>query len=145
VVFRQLLSLILLVVAALSLGACSLVGGGGDEDTGAGDQTGSALTLGSSIPLAGQASLVCSPACGERGQCGTNVNEGGKMVLLSTAAPRASDHDWTMPEGTPVTIERQELVTVFLQRNNASAQVPYYYVNVPGRGPAWVAGWCVGQ
>lgn len=99
--------------------------------------------LGTESVLTGEAVLVCGVECSERGQCGTA--DQGPMVLLSTSGPVTSGHDMAIVADTPVVIERQEVRTVIQLSTSEELQVPYYMVNVPDRGQAWVAGWCVAQ
>lgn len=100
-------------------------------------------TLGTESVLTGEAVLVCGTECSERGQCGTA--DQGPVVLLSTSGPVTSGHDMAILADTPVVIERQEVRTVIQLSTSEELQVPYYMVNVPDRGQAWVAGWCVAQ
>lgn len=129
---RQPLIALLFALLALTAG-CSLIGGDG----------GGNLTLGTEAVLLDQGVLVCSQVCLDRGQCGTA--DTGPMVLLSSARPVVTGHDIASAVDTQVAILQQQMETVVEISTNREFEVPYYLVDVPGRGPAWVAGWCVGQ
>ncbi len=101
------------------------------------------LTLGSEIQLAGEASLICSQECADRGQCGRS--EQGQMVLLNSQRPATLQHDIALGSLTAVTIERQEVRMAIQAGRNEEVPVSFYLVNIPDRGLGWVPGWCVGQ
>jgi hypothetical protein len=125
--------IVLLLVFALLVSGCSLIGRGGS----------STLRLGTEADLVDQATLVCSRQCEERGQCGSS--EAGQMVLLSSVTPVVTGHDVASVTDTTVTVLWQQVETVMEISSSRTIEVPFYLVEVPGRGPAWVAGWCVGQ
>jgi hypothetical protein len=122
------LALITFMLAALA--ACSL--GGGNR-----------ATLGSEAILSGQAFLLCTESCSERGQCGSS--DAGSMVLLSTVAPATQGHNMAVAAETAVAISLEQPQTVVQVSDQQPIQVSYYLVDVPGRGLAWVAGWCLSQ
>lgn len=101
------------------------------------------LTLGSESSLTGQATLLCSQECSDRGQCGTA--DQGPMILLSSSGPATSGHDMAIPENTAVVIDHEESRTAVQLSNNDPFRASFYMVNVPERGPGWVAGWCIAQ
>lgn len=121
-----------LVISLLALSACSLVRRGEREGT-----------LGSSAALVGRATLVCSTECRARGQCGST--DSGDVVLMSSVSPATRGHDVASLNGTQVEIDQQIAQTVVQDSDGQQFQTPYYLVNVPGRGFAWVAGWCIAQ
>jgi hypothetical protein len=129
---RKVAGISLLVIVLGGLSACSLLrrGNGG-------------ATLGSNTALVGQATLVCSADCRARGQCGSSDN--GDVVLMSSVGPATRGHDLVALSGTAVGIEQQIAQTVIQDGDGQQFQIPYYFVNVPGRGFAWVAGWCIAQ
>ncbi len=122
----------LMSFGVLTLSACSILGRG---DSGP--------TSGNEGALAGEALLVCSQECSDRGQCGSS--EAGQMVLLSNVGPATEGHNLAVPANSGVSIERQEARTVVQISTEEQFQMPFYLVNVPDRGQAWVAGWCIGQ
>jgi hypothetical protein len=67
------------------------------------------------------------------------------MVLLNNAGPATEGHDMAVPENSGVSIERQEARTIVQVSTEEQFQMPFYLVNIPDRGQAWVAGWCIGQ
>ena len=99
--------------------------------------------LGSDTSLAGEAFVVCSQECAERGQCGSA--DQGKMVLLNASGPATSEHNMAIAEGSPVLIDHEESRPAIQVSNNEPMTIIFYLVNVPERGPGWVAGWCLGQ
>ncbi|MGH2537994.1 MAG: hypothetical protein ACRDHL_11415 [Candidatus Promineifilaceae bacterium] len=115
--------------------ACALRSDNGDGAAG--------RTLGSQAVLSGQATLACSQQCAGRAQCGASPQ--GEMVLLSTLGPVTRNHDWAVPSGTQVTISQSQPQTVIQAADGQPLSIVYYLVEVPGRGLAWAAGWCVGQ
>jgi hypothetical protein len=122
----------LLSFGILTMSACSILGRGD-----------SAPISGNEGALAGEALLICSQECADRGQCGSS--EAGQMVLLNNAGPATEGHDMAVPENSGVSIERQEARTIVQVSTEEQFQMPFYLVNIPDRGQAWVAGWCIGQ
>jgi hypothetical protein len=102
-----------------------------------------ASTLGSESSLEGEALLVCSRDCADRGQCGTA--EQGKMVLLSSAGPATAGHNMAIADGTNVSIVLEQQTTVIRVATGEPENASFYQVNIPERGQGWAAGWCVGQ
>jgi hypothetical protein len=125
------LRLLCTTVILLSVTACSLLRRDGVSD------------LGSDTSLSGEAVLVCSRDCSDRGQCG--VAESGTMVLLSSAGPATTGHNMAITDGTPVTIIVEEQREVVRVATGELELASFYQVNIPERGPGWAAGWCVGQ
>lgn len=124
-------SVIILVVLLMMTAACSL------------RQDNNNLTLGSDAILVGQATLWCSQACADRGQCGTA--DQGEMVLVNSSEPVVTGHDMAISSGTLVNIDHSEIRQVIQISNNESMDANYYLINIPERGPGWAAGWCVAQ
>ena len=123
--------LVFVTILLLSMSGCSILKRDGVS------------TLGTESVLSGDAKLVCSSDCSDRGQCGTA--DQGEMVLLSSAGPATVGHNMAIPDGTSVTIDHEEKRTVIQAATDQSSEVSFYQVNVPERGPGWAAGWCVGQ
>jgi hypothetical protein len=102
------------------------------------------LVLGNEVTLAGDAVLVCSESCLQRGQCGQT--EESWVVVLSSAGPATTDHDRTLAVDSGVTIAQNQMALV---ENVSGPSTPwreaFYQVATPGQEPAWVAGWCIGQ
>ena len=95
------LRLLFATAVLLSVTACSLLRRDGVSN------------LGSDTLLSGEALLVCSRDCSDRGQCGTA--EAGTMVLLSSAGPATTGHNMSITDGTPVTFiveEQHEVIRV---------------------------------
>lgn len=130
-------ALILLLVLAQLLLACSVLGGG-DADPYPDP------AAGSDAPVAGT-TLACSQECADRGQCGTSTDR-GRVVLLGAAEPSVSpdNFDLAVPEGSAVTV--LETRSVEIQENQTGAQFPinFYRVLVHDRNvEGWVAAWCI--
>lgn len=123
---------LLLSFGILTMNGCSILGRGDN-----------APTSGNEGAMAGEALLICSQECADRGQCGSS--EAGQMVLLSNAGPATEGHNVAVPANSGVSIERQEARTVVQVSSEEQFQMPFYLVNIPDRGQAWVAGWCIGQ
>ena len=124
--------LALLLVVLVELTACGLL-----------DSNDPRLTLGSEIILIGNALLVCSPECSERGQCGDS--DQGEMVLLNSEIPATFGHDMAIPDGTEVNIVHEENRTAVQLNDNEQFPVSFYLVSQPEHGQGWVAGWCIEQ
>lgn len=129
---RAIPLVVLMSFGILTMSACSILG-----------RDDSAPISGSEGALAGEAFLICSQECADRGQCGSS--EAGQMVLLTDAGPATEGHNMAMPANSGVSIERQEARTVVQVSTEEQFQMPFYLVNIPDRGQAWVAGWCIGQ
>jgi hypothetical protein len=91
--------------------------------------------------LSGSTVLDCSEECAARGQCG-NSAERGRVVLLSRWGPATHNHDLAITAGTAVTVLSTE-ATFLEQAMGGELLLTYYLVEVPERGPGWVAGWCL--
>jgi hypothetical protein len=126
----------MILVLLFVLSACSILG---NDD----QQQAAEVNLGSDTTLSGQAHLVCSQECGDRGQCGTAQE--GVMVLLNSSMPVTSGHDMAIPQGTAVNIDHNEARPVIQDSDQQLMTVVYYQVDVPNRGFAWTAGWCIAQ
>jgi hypothetical protein len=99
--------------------------------------------LGSEQLLSGEAELLCSSECIERGQCGTAEQE--KMVLLNSTTPATFGHDMAIRSGMNVTIVDEKMRTAVQLANNENISITFYLVNITDSTPGWVAGWCIGQ
>ena len=127
----SVLRLLFAVSILLSVTACSLLRRDGVS------------TLGSDASLSGEAKLVCSRDCSDRGQCGTA--DSGTMVLLSSARPATTGHNMAILDGTDVSIVAEQQHEVIRVATGEPELASFYQVNIPERGPGWAAGWCVGQ
>jgi hypothetical protein len=92
--------------------------------------------------LSGNAVLDCSAECAARGQCGTSA-ERGQVVLLTLWGPDTHNHDLAIATGTAVTVLNSQATVLVQQATAEEFLMTYYQVNVPGRAPGWVAGWCL--
>lgn len=141
--FKQILFFGSLTVGLLMLTSCGLLGGSSEETATA------TAVLGSNSPepLAGQAQIACSQACANQGQCGIASMEGSPaVVFLNNNGPNLDQHDALMGVGTAVNILNvQERTVAKVTNNQEQSQLRFYQVEVEGRAPAWVAGWCVQQ
>jgi hypothetical protein len=92
--------------------------------------------------IAGNAVLECSPECAARGMCGISA-ERGEVILLSSQGPATRNFNMAIAS------QSQVIVITFLEEpvvelaTNAEFLLNYYMVDVPERGPGWVAGWCL--
>jgi hypothetical protein len=100
------------------------------------------IRWGNEMVLTGNAVLECSAECGARGTCGISP-ERGEVVLLSSWGPATRDFDLAVTSQTPVTIITHLEEFVVEVMTNVEFPLNYYLVEVPGRGPGWVAGWCL--
>ncbi len=120
----------------LLLVACS--GLGGDQPR--------VLGSDSPEPLAGAAWMTCSQACRDRAQCGRAQNIGVDVVLLNTFQPDVVGQNMILGAGTEVRIlEMAEIQLIKTINFQEVYPARFYYVEVPNRAPAWVAGWCIEQ
>ena len=126
IVFAGFIALVILT------SACSLINRGDSGEI-----------LGSEQLLSGEAKLLCSRECIERGQCGTAEQE--KMVLLNTTMATTFGHDMAIRSGTNVTIVDEEMRRAVQLANNKTISITFYLVNITDSTPGWVAGWCIGQ
>lgn len=128
-----------LVLLALVLSACSIIGRGNEEGGG------TAAILGQDTALGGEALLLCSQECRDRGFCGvTDTN--ARMVLLYSQGPSTQNFDVAIPDNTLVPILGLEPQPAILRSTEEQLLVNYYVVSNPANGQAaWVAGWCIGQ
>jgi hypothetical protein len=100
------------------------------------------IRWGNEIVLAGNAVLECSPECATRGMCGVSP-ERGEVILLSSWGPATWDFDLAVTSLTPVTIITYLEEPVVEVVTNIEFPLNYYMVDIPERGPGWVAGWCL--
>jgi hypothetical protein len=131
--------LFLLLVIALS--GCALFGGGDGE---AGEGGAAATVFGEQQPLVGEAFLVCTQECSDRGFCGTR-DTGERVVLLNSPAASTQTYNLFVVENTPVNIIAVDPKGAFLTLTGAPLTINYYQVEIANIGQGWVAGWCVGQ
>jgi hypothetical protein len=120
------------ITLVILISACSLINRGESGEI-----------LGSDLLLSGEAKLLCSSECIERGQCGTAEQE--KMVLLNSTMAATFGHDMAIRSGTNVTIVDKEMRTAVQLANNETISITFYLVNIRETTPGWVAGWCIGQ
>jgi hypothetical protein len=129
-----------LLLFALVLSACSIIGRGDEGEGG-----GTAVTFGHETPLSVEAFLMCSQECSDRGFCGT-TDTGARMVLLYSQGPSAQNFDVAIPDNTLVPILGLEPQLAMLRSTGEQFSVNYYVISNPANGQAaWVAGWCIGQ
>ncbi len=138
--FRAVIfSLLLFLVLATS--GCALINRNGGEE----ENIAPAVTVfGDQATLGGDAILMCTQACGERGFCGTDP-AGTTVVIMNSAGPATVNQDMTIPDNTPVAIfgvEKRDVMTVSTQELFA---IDYYFVRVAENVQGWVSGWCIGQ
>ncbi len=102
----------------------------------------------SQLPLQGQGVLACNQECADQAQCGTNA-ELGQVVLLSSQEPRLDGHDLLAGNNFLVNILQFQELPVVRPGIEGSQSLRFYNVLIeddsqnPGRGAAWVAGWCI--
>ncbi len=122
----------------LTLSGCALIGrdnGGGGTDI---------SIFGATETLTGNATLVCSQDCIDRGFCGS-IDGQQSVILLNTQRPATQSYDLFMLNNSPVTITAVEQRIVTYQVNLVNETVNYYLVSNAELQQGWVAGWCVGQ
>lgn len=126
--------ILIIAVSALSfyVSACSLINRGDSKEL-----------LESEQIIGGEAKLLCSSECKDRGQCGTS--DENEMILLNSAAPATFGHDMAIGSGTNVTIVEQENLTAVQLADSKPLSVTFYLVNIKDTESGWVAGWCVGE
>lgn len=130
-------ALILLLVLAQILLACSVLGGGDADPYPAPDG-------GSDLPVAGTI-VTCSQECADRGQCGTSTDR-GRVVLLSADQPAVSAVDFELAVADGAAVSVLETRSVDVQENQSGFQFPinFYRVLVHDRNvEGWVAAWCI--
>lgn len=99
--------------------------------------------LGDATLLAGAATLTCSQACADQGQCGDSPDR-GQVVLLHTSSPATQNHDLAVSVSTGVDIMQSAPLAALRLSNLEEVQVMFYFVNIPDRQTqAWVPGWCI--
>ena len=94
--------------------------------------------------LAGDAVVVCSQACAERGQCGERLEEGGEVVLASETGPATTGHSFVLPDQATVAIVEARAEQVVQTSDQVTFPLNFYYVTEQASGSSgWVAGWCI--
>ena len=129
--YPYLLALILLFILAV-LTACSRLNAGSST----------APILGNDTLLSGQAQLVCSNACANRGQCGS-VADQSQVVLGGRDGAMTSAHDVYFPVNSQVQILGAVAYPVQQVSGGDSFYVNFYAIAIPGGESGWVAGWCL--
>jgi hypothetical protein len=132
--------LLITVIMANLVVACSLLGGGESQSPYPAPDDGGNVALPGNGPT-----LSCSQECADRGQCGDSTDR-GRVVLLSAAQPSVSalDHDLAITEGASVTVLEVRSVNVTENASGFEFPVNFYHVLIPDRNvEGWVAGWCV--
>ena len=123
----------LLTAVALFLSACSLIS--------------RTPALGDTIELQGSATVICSAACAERGQCGS-MTDGSQAVLGGSLGPTVAEHDRRFSSGSFVNIMESRLQTVELvapTEPTAPFDLRFYHIQLLDQPDAWVAGWCLSE
>lgn len=99
-------------------------------------------------PLSGQAYLVCSQACRDRGQCG-EVIAGPEApftaVMVNVGGPATRNHSNLASFNSLVNIieTRDEVLIAELDSQNQFT-LRFYHITIPNLNlDGWVAGWCV--
>lgn len=100
--------------------------------------------LGHDILLQGQARLVCSGACAERGQCGTIQGE-GQVVLGGRSNATTVAHDVYFPAETQVLIANAQSYPLQQLSGGEPFLINFYAIISPGGEAGWVAGWCLAE
>jgi hypothetical protein len=101
------------------------------------------LLLGSDNTLSGEAVLICGQDCSDRALCGLVDEE--KTVLLNSSSPSTINHDYSIPSGTKVSIDHQEMHPVIQVSDQSSFRAPFYQIFLEDGRSGWVSGWCIGQ
>jgi len=130
-------ALVLLVVLAQLLLACSVLGGGNADPYPAPDD-------GSDLPVVGP-TLACSQECADRGQCGMSADR-GRVVLLSADQPAVSpvDFELAVADGAGVSVLETRPVDVEESATGQRFPINFYRVLVQDRGvEGWVPAWCI--
>jgi len=112
----------------LSLTACGLLGGD--------------PVLGDTADLQGEATVTCSTACAERGQCGS-APDGSQVVLGGLAGPAVENHDLRFAVDTAVPILGSSMRTVETLATANPFDLRFYLIQRPDGTAGWVAGWCL--
>ncbi len=99
-------------------------------------------------PLSGQAYLVCSQACRDRGQCGEVVagpEAPFTAVMVNVSGPATRNHSNIASFNSLVTIIETRDETVIAEPNSQNQFIlRFYHINVPNLNlDGWVAGWCI--
>lgn len=103
--------------------------------------------LGYEAALSGQAYLVCTQACRDRGQCGTA--ERGDVapftgILVNAFAPATRNHSNIASHNSAVDILQVNEQPLILESTGGQSTLNFYQVRVRDFGlEGWVAGWCV--
>jgi hypothetical protein len=92
--------------------------------------------------IAGNAVLECSSECAARGMCGVSP-ERGNVILLSSQGPATRNFNMAITSQTQVVVITYLQEPVIEVATNVEFPLNYYMVDVPERGPGWVAGWCL--
>ncbi len=129
--WRRGLILGLLTAVSFLLAACSLIN--------------KSPALGDTTELQGSATLICSAACAERGQCGS-LSDGSQAVLGGSLGPTVAEHDRRFSSGSIVNIMESRMQTVELvapTQPTAPFDLRFYRIQLLDQPDAWVAGWCL--
>lgn len=95
------------------------------------------------LPLTGEIFLRCTPACADRGQCGTNA-DGNNVVLGKGIGPAVINHDLLFPDGATAVIQASSIMDIETIATQTQSKQPFYQVILSdGSKMGWVAGWCV--
>jgi hypothetical protein len=128
ILFPQFIAIILIL-----LFSAGCFGGGNDGQ--AADQTG-----GQGQPV--QATLTCSEACAQNGQCGPTA-DGRVFVLARSDRPNTRDHDLIFPVDVPVEILINEQRTIQSPGGEPVLQAFSHITLLDRVKTGWVADWCV--
>ncbi len=129
------LGMILLILAA-TLAACNLL------------KATSLVKLGYETALGGQAYLVCSQACRDRGQCGIATRGDVQPfagVLVHAYGPATRNHSNLASHNSVVDVLEVSEQPLALELNHQQQfLLNFYRVRVRDFGlEGWVAGWCI--
>lgn len=103
--------------------------------------------LGYETALSGQAYLVCTQACRDRGQCGT-AQRGDVApftgILVNAFGPATRNHSNIASHNSTVDILQVSEQSLVLESNSQQFTLNFYQVRVRDFGlEGWVAGWCI--